>query len=441
MSGFRSTSLTILLALLLLQLASFATSQASFYRGTDVEELSPSAFKSKVLADDHAWMVEFYAPWCGHCKSLKPDYLRAATASKGIVKFGAVNCDEHKSLASEYGIRGFPTLKIFGKNKKKPLDFNGARTAKAMTDGVIEAMPNFIQLVTAKNINKFINESRQVPRALLFTGKSVTAPLYKALAIDLKERMVLGEVRYKTNKHIAAMYAVEEKDLPRLIVIPKGTTAGEPAEMPNYIGDLKKALLLEFLSKHALPKKEEKKKTQKQEKISSDSSSSSTTTSQDAAPERSTAAVVKQIKSGDDFKKFCLTGAGFCVLSIFKGKKKEVEALQHLAQVYKDSPFRFTWVQSSQAMKLRKHVMDKKKGPVSIIINSKRRRYYVCECGLDVLPEKLDRAIGGDLMMAAKLKSDWSALIQTSGSGTEEEDESGENELKEPALSADKTEL
>ncbi len=62
---------------------------------------------------------------CGHCQSLAPEYKKAASALKGIVRLGAVNADDHKSLGGKYGVQGFPTLKVFGLNKNSPSDYKG----------------------------------------------------------------------------------------------------------------------------------------------------------------------------------------------------------------------------------------------------------------------------------------------------------------------------
>lgn len=62
---------------------------------------------------------------CGHCQALVPEYKKLAKATKGIIKVGAVNADDHKSLGGRYGVSGFPTIKIFGADKKKPMDYQG----------------------------------------------------------------------------------------------------------------------------------------------------------------------------------------------------------------------------------------------------------------------------------------------------------------------------
>jgi protein disulfide-isomerase A6 len=57
-------------------------SWALYPSSSDVVELTPSNFDKLVLKSDGIWIVEFFAPWCGHCKSLVPEYLKAAKALK-----------------------------------------------------------------------------------------------------------------------------------------------------------------------------------------------------------------------------------------------------------------------------------------------------------------------------------------------------------------------
>lgn len=62
---------------------------------------------------------------CGHCSKLVPEYKKAATALKGIARVGAVDATQFQSLAGQYGVRGYPSIKVFGLDKKKPTDYNG----------------------------------------------------------------------------------------------------------------------------------------------------------------------------------------------------------------------------------------------------------------------------------------------------------------------------
>lgn len=113
-------------------------SYALYGAKSDVIQLTPEVFNDKVVKSDAVWLVEFYAPWCGHCKSLAPEWDKAATALKGVVKVGAVDADQHNSLGGQYGVRGFPTIKIFGSDKSKPQDYQGGRTAQAIVDKALQ---------------------------------------------------------------------------------------------------------------------------------------------------------------------------------------------------------------------------------------------------------------------------------------------------------------
>ena len=65
----------------------------------DVVVLTDSNFDDNVYGTDAAWFVEFYAPWCGHCKSLAPEYAELATELKGEVKVAKVDATENKQSA------------------------------------------------------------------------------------------------------------------------------------------------------------------------------------------------------------------------------------------------------------------------------------------------------------------------------------------------------
>ncbi len=80
-------------------------------------------------------MVLFYAPWCGHCNKMKPDYDKLKKKYMEIPDKNVVmiNCDEHKEFASKAGVQGFPTIRLYNNPKaNKYVDYDGPRTAEAM---------------------------------------------------------------------------------------------------------------------------------------------------------------------------------------------------------------------------------------------------------------------------------------------------------------------
>ena len=100
---------------------------------SDVVVLDSLNFDELVLESKDIWIVEFYAPWCGHCKALEPEWEMAATKLKGQVKLGKVNAEAETPLGSRFQIQGFPTIKVFdygdSKSDASAYDYPGGREA------------------------------------------------------------------------------------------------------------------------------------------------------------------------------------------------------------------------------------------------------------------------------------------------------------------------
>eukprot|EP00605_Chrysophyceae_sp_TOSAG23-4_P001792 GSChrysophyteH1.ASY1.ANO1.1981.1 assembled CDS len=118
-------------------------------------------FKSEVLSFGGVAIVEFYAPWCGHCKNLEPEYKKAASILNGVVKVVAVDATVHGSLAQKYGVQGYPTLKLFGLDKKKPTDYQGERKS----DAILQMLSSKIEKRVRKVLRPEAPHLNPTPRA------------------------------------------------------------------------------------------------------------------------------------------------------------------------------------------------------------------------------------------------------------------------------------
>lgn len=162
-----------------------------------------------------------------------------------------MNCDDdaNKPLCGRMGVQGFPTLKIVTPSKRpgkpKVEDYQGARSAKAIVDAVVDRIPNHVKRVTDKDLDQWLSEDQESPKAVLFTEKGTTSALLKAVAIEFLGSIKVGQIRNKESK------AVEKfgvKEFPTLVLVPGGDK--EPI---IYDGELKKQAIVEFLSQVAAP--------------------------------------------------------------------------------------------------------------------------------------------------------------------------------------------
>jgi protein disulfide-isomerase A6 len=194
--------------------------------------------------------VRFYAPWCGHCKNLKPAYEKAAKSLDGLAQVAAVNCDEesNKAFCGSMGVKGFPTLKTIRPtgSKGKPIitDYQGERSAKAIVDAVKGMIPNHVTKVSDKDLDKWLKGNNASAKAILFSNKGTTSALIKVLAVEYIGNMQVAQIR---DKETAAVSTFGIKTYPTFLVLPGGT-----ADPVIYDGPMEKKPMGAFLAQYAL---------------------------------------------------------------------------------------------------------------------------------------------------------------------------------------------
>ena len=144
-------------ALLLLAVAVCAYPEES-----DVLVLDDSTL-DQAVAEHSYLLVEFYAPWCGHCQKLAPEYAKAATALKAHsppLHLAKVDATVNSLLATRYEITSFPTLKFFQYGTAR--DYEGGRIAEEIAYWVREAIKPMMKVVNSVEEVKGVVEKKGV---------------------------------------------------------------------------------------------------------------------------------------------------------------------------------------------------------------------------------------------------------------------------------------
>lgn len=208
-------------------------------------------------------LVKFYAPWCGHCKSMAADWELVAETFKPFDKMviAEVNADEHRDLGTKYGIRGFPTIKYFPEGSSEPEDYSGGRTAddliafvneKAGTNKRIKKPASAVLDLSPANFDSALADSSKGRLVEFFAPwcghcKSL-APTYEKLAQVFAgdANVVIAKVDADKHRSLGQRFGVE--GFPTIKFFPPSTGGTLEEQITDY--DLGRSLsdFVEFIN-------------------------------------------------------------------------------------------------------------------------------------------------------------------------------------------------
>ncbi|MCO5603668.1 hypothetical protein L7F22_057819 [Adiantum nelumboides] len=212
----------------------------------DVVVLAVSNFSSFLDANRFA-MVEFYAPWCGHCQALAPEYAAAATELLTYsvpVPLAKVDATEHPDLAQKYEVDGFPTIFFFVNGK--PKTYSHHRTRDAIVSWV------------KKRVGPAVGKVASIDDAetILATGNTVVVAFFEKVEGPEVEEFTIAAQQ----EDDVLFYQTESQEVVEAFSFPKDTKAPALVLLKNasekvvlYDGVFKKDALSEFIIANKLP--------------------------------------------------------------------------------------------------------------------------------------------------------------------------------------------
>ncbi|KAF3937027.1 Calsequestrin-1 [Dactylella cylindrospora] len=165
---------------------------AGMVSASDVKQLTKDTF-DEFITENKLVLAEFFAPWCGHCKALAPEYETAATQlkDKGISLI-KVDCTEESELCQKQGVEGYPTLKVFRGSLENPSPYGGQRKADSIVSYMVKQSLPSVSVLTKDTIEEFKTADKVVLVAYFAADDKKSNETFAAVADSLRDSYLFG---------------------------------------------------------------------------------------------------------------------------------------------------------------------------------------------------------------------------------------------------------
>uniref|UniRef100_A0A9J2PHY4 DnaJ homolog subfamily C member 10 n=1 Tax=Ascaris lumbricoides TaxID=6252 RepID=A0A9J2PHY4_ASCLU len=174
-------------------------------RNPSVQQLSAADFNKLVSgrAEGTIWLVDFFAPWCGPCQELAPEFRRLARKVRQrsqVVQFGTVDCDAYRQLCMSNGVNSYPTIRLFPSDLTQlPIDYpiNWWRDHGSMQRWLSEFLPSKVIRMGSEFYARVLDDEQPwlVDFFAPWCGHCIQfAPVFEHIAEVLDGRVKLAKV-------------------------------------------------------------------------------------------------------------------------------------------------------------------------------------------------------------------------------------------------------
>ncbi|XP_058231755.1 protein disulfide-isomerase TMX3 isoform X4 [Hemibagrus wyckioides] len=181
-----------------------------------VEDLDDT-FKDNRM--DDVWLVDFYAPWCGYCKKLEPIWYEVGAELKNSgspVRVGKMDATAYTGMASEFGVRGYPTIKLL--KGELAYNYKGPRTKDDIIEFANRVAGPSVRSLPSRQMFEHVLKRHNV----LFMYIGGESPL-KEKYIDVASELIVYTYFFSASEDIMPEQYVTLSELPSVVVFKDGS--------------------------------------------------------------------------------------------------------------------------------------------------------------------------------------------------------------------------
>jgi len=195
------------------------------FTSAEVVELDIEKF-NELVGGDVPILVEFYAPWCGHCKNLKPTYDLVAEAYEHVkekVIIAKIDADKYKELRKPHNLKSYPTIKLFMPQSKEGIEFEKERSIEEFVQfvdentgliGKLKPMRSYVVELDDSNFDDVVGDPKNHVMVLFYAPWcghcKKLQPVYERVARDFRKEknVIIARVDATASEDLATRYKI-----------------------------------------------------------------------------------------------------------------------------------------------------------------------------------------------------------------------------------------